>query len=218
MCPRGAPLSFPSVERIPVDGDGVVDLAWLQRRLAEAVARARCRVDAGGSCRRPTTRPGVLQPLAAIAGVLAAAQATWVCDAVQAAGRIVLDLTRPWSRRALPLRPQARRSWLGVGAVVFASDALVPEPLLRVAAARTRRQRLGHAENIAAIAGLLRPRSRRPYLNKTRSPRSAGICSGASSFGLRSLSSDVVIFSEAVPRLANHDLLRGCRELPPRRR
>ena len=186
------------VERIPVDGDGVVDLAWLQRRLAEAVARHGVGTTQV-ALQAANNETGVLQPLAAIAGVLAAAQAIWVCDAVQAAGRIVLDLTA-LGRGALFLSGHKLGGPKGVGAVVFASDALSPEPLLR-GGGQERRQRSG-TENVAAIAGLaaalaaaISERDEVAALSRHLQRRFE--------LGLRSLSSKVVIFGEAVPRLAN---------------
>lgn len=190
---------FPAhrVERIPVDGDGVVALAWLQRRLAEAVARH----GVGSTLvalQAANNETGVLQPLAAIAGVLAAAQAIWMCDAVQAAGRIVLDLTA-LGRGALFLSGHKLGGPKGVGAVVFASD-LSPEPLLR-GGGQERRQRSG-TENIAAIAGLAAALA----AAKSEQDEVAALSRHLQrrfEVGLRSLSSEVVIFGEAVSRLAN---------------
>jgi len=191
---------FPAgrVEHIPVDGNGSIDLAWLERRLAAAVGRhgpgtTLVAVQAANN------ETGVLQPLAAMAGVLAAAQAVWVCDAVQAAGRIALDVGAI-GRGALFLSGHKLGGPKGIGAVVFAGDDFYPEPLLR-GGGQERRQRSG-TENIAAIAGLA------AALTAAVGERGAVAALGERlrrrfEAGLRSLSCEAVIFGEVVPRLAN---------------
>jgi cysteine desulfurase len=186
------------VERIPVDGDGTVDVAWLERRLAEAVAQhgpgtTMVAVQAANN------ETGVLQPLAAIGDVLAAARAIWVCDAVQAAGRIPLKVNAI-GRGALFISGHKLGGPKGVGAVVFAGDDLYPQALLR-GGGQERRQRSG-TENVPAIAGLA------AALAAARSEQ--GEIAALSQrlqrrfeAGLRSLSSEAVIFGEGVPRLAN---------------
>ncbi|HXE69107.1 MAG TPA: cysteine desulfurase family protein [Hyphomicrobiaceae bacterium] len=191
---------FPAgrVERIPVDGDGIVDLAWLERRLAAAVAQQ----GAGTTLvalQAANNETGVLQPLASIAGLLAAAQAIWVCDAVQAVGRIVLDV-KAIGRGALFLSGHKLGGPKGVGAVVFASDDLSPEPLLR-GGGQERRQRSG-TENVAAIAGLAAALAAALSEQDEVAARSQHLQRRFEA-GLRSLSSEAVIFGDAVPRLAN---------------
>jgi cysteine desulfurase len=185
-------------ERIPVDGDGAVDLAWLERRLAEAVAqhgpgRTLVAVQAANN------ETGVLQPLAAIAGLVAAAQASWVCDAVQAVGRTSFDVTAI-GRGALFLSGHKLGGPKGVGAVVFASDDLFPETLLR-GGGQERRQRSG-TENIAAVAGLAAALAAALSEREEVAARSQRL-QWRFEAGLRSLSSEVVIFGAAGPRLAN---------------
>jgi cysteine desulfurase len=185
-------------ERIPVDGDGVIDLAWLERRLAEAVAqhgpgRTLLAVQAANN------ETGVLQPLAPIAGLVAAAQASWVCDAVQAVGRTSLDVAAI-GRGALFLSGHKLGGPKGVGAVVFASDDLYPEPLLR-GGGQERRQRSG-TENIAAVAGLAVALAAALAEREEAGARSQRL-QWRFETGLRSLSSEVVIFGADAPRLAN---------------
>ena len=70
---------------IPVDGDGRVDLAALERLLADAPAPALVAVMAANN------ETGVVQPLAEVAALVHAAGARLVVDAVQAAGKLALD-------------------------------------------------------------------------------------------------------------------------------
>ncbi|HEU0063251.1 MAG TPA: cysteine desulfurase family protein [Hyphomicrobiaceae bacterium] len=186
------------VERIPVDGDGIVDLAWLERRLAEAVAR-----QGPGTTlvavQAANNETGVLQPLAPIAGLLAAARAPWVCDAVQAAGRIPLDV-KAIGRGALFLSGHKLGGPKGVGAVVFGSDDFYPEALLR-GGGQERRRRAG-TENVAAIAGLAAALAAATSEAGEAGRRSQRLQRRFET-GLRSLSSEAMIFGEAVPRLAN---------------
>jgi cysteine desulfurase len=139
------------VECIPVDHDGRLELAWLAARLETALTRhgpgaALLAVQAANN------ETGVLQPLASIAALVAAAGAVWVCDAVQAVGRIELA-AGTLGNGALLLSGHKLGGPKGVGAVVFANHELYCEPLLR-GGGQERRQRSG-TENIAAIAGLV---------------------------------------------------------------
>src|SRR5690606_4330691 len=93
---------------------------------------------------------GVLQPLAEIASLVKDAGGILVVDAVQAAGRIPLDLSKGCGD-FLILSSHKIGGPQGAGAVVAVSDLMMPEPLLRGGG-----QEKGHragTENIAAIAG-----------------------------------------------------------------
>jgi cysteine desulfurase len=186
------------VEDIPVDAEGRLALGWLTARLEAA----RARHGAGATLlavQAANNETGVLQPLAPIAALAAAAGAVWVCDAVQAAGRIELA-AGALGNGALLLSGHKLGGPKGVGAVVFANDALYCEPLLR-GGGQERRQRSG-TENVAGIAGLA------AALAAARSEQAAMAARAEAlqrrfEAGLRRLRSDVVIFGAAAPRLAN---------------
>lgn len=135
------------IETIPVDGDGVVDLDALSRLLA-----------AGGN--RPiivsvmlaNNETGVLQPVSGVAGVAALAREAGAlihCDAVQAAGRIALDMGA-LGVDMLTLSAHKIGGPKGVGALIVAGDMTL-DPVLR-GGGQERGRRAG-TENVPGIAG-----------------------------------------------------------------
>ena len=76
-----------AVENIPVDANGVIDLGALQRRL-EALGDQRALV----SLMAANNETGVIQPVAEAAGIVHRHGGLMHVDAVQAAGRIALDI------------------------------------------------------------------------------------------------------------------------------
>ena len=186
------------VEPIPVDAHGTVELGWLEARLASAVARqgpGRTLL----ALQAANNETGVLQPLAPIAALAACAGAVWVCDAVQAVGRLELGV-QALGHAALFLSGHKLGGPKGVGAVVFANDALSCEPLLR-GGGQERRQRSG-TENIAAIAGLAAALA--AAISEEAAVRErAERLQRRFETGLLRLRSDAVIFGAGARRLAN---------------
>ena len=140
---------FPAdrVTRIGVDADGIVRL--------EALAEALGRHDkAEGlplvAIHAANNETGVIQPLDEIAGVVKAAGGVLVLDAVQAAGRIPLDISAGYADYLI-LSSHKIGGPQGAGAIVAAADLMMPAPLVRGGG-----QEKGHrggTENLAAIAG-----------------------------------------------------------------
>jgi cysteine desulfurase len=140
---------FPSdrVAVIGVDGNGVVDLAGL------AAALGRHDKDKGlalVAMHVANNETGVIQPVAAIGRVAKDAGAIVAFDAVQAAGRIPLDIS-DGSADFLVLSSHKIGGPKGAGAIVAASDLMMPAALIPGGG-----QEHGHragTENVAAIAG-----------------------------------------------------------------
>jgi cysteine desulfurase len=140
---------FPAerVMRIGVDADGVVRL--------DALAEALVRHDkAEGlplvAIHAANNETGVLQPLEKIAAVVKAAGGVLVVDAVQAAGRIPLDIAAGYADYLI-LSSHKIGGPQGAGAIVAAADLMMPKPLVRGGG-----QEKGHrggTENLPAIAG-----------------------------------------------------------------
>lgn len=135
------------VTRIGVDADGILRL--------EALADALGRHDkAEGlplvAIHAANNETGVVQPLEKIAAIVKAAGGVLVLDAVQAAGRIPLDIAAGYADYLI-LSSHKIGGPQGAGAVVAAADLMMPEPLVRGGG-----QEKGHrggTENLAAIAG-----------------------------------------------------------------
>ena len=132
----------PEAPRIAVDDLGRVDLARLARQLAE-------RRPALVSVMLANNETGVIQPVAEVVG-LARRHATLVhCDAVQAGGKMAIDLAR-LGVDFLTLSAHKLGGPQGVGALVLA-DGVEPAALLH-GGGQERRWRPG-TENVAGIVG-----------------------------------------------------------------
>lgn len=140
---------FPTerVTRIGVDADGLIDLDALHAALAaHDLASGTVLVEV----HLANNETGVLQPADRIAAICRAAGAILVLDAVQAAGRVRLDMSAGLAD-FLVLSAHKLGGPKGAGAVVSAGGVLMPVPLVRGGG-----QEHGHragTENVAAIAG-----------------------------------------------------------------
>lgn len=135
------------VSVIGVDADGIVDLAALRHALD-----AHDRSDGSPlvAIHHANNETGVIQPVAEIGALVKAAGGLFVVDSVQAAGRIPLDISS-LSADFLILSSHKIGGPQGAGAIVGASDLVMPAPLLRGGG-----QEKGHragTENVAALAG-----------------------------------------------------------------
>jgi len=135
--------AVPETERIPVDRDGVVVLDTLDRLLASD------RLPALVSVMLANNETGVVQPVAAIAAIARAHGALFHCDAVQAAGKIALDVDAIGAD-LVTLSAHKLGGPSGIGALVVTGD-LELTPLLR-GGGQEHGRRAG-TENLAGIAG-----------------------------------------------------------------
>lgn len=133
----------PDAGRIPVDGSGRIDLAALES-LVNAVARP-----ALVSVMLANNETGVLNDVAAAAAIAHRAGALVHCDAVQAAGKIAIDM-QALGVDLLSLSAHKLGGPQGVGALAVA-DAVDLRPLLR-GGGQERGRRAG-TEAVAAIHG-----------------------------------------------------------------
>jgi cysteine desulfurase len=129
------------VQVVPVDRDGVVDLG----ALGDAVGRETALV----CCMLANNETGVLQPVAEVSDVAHAAGALLLCDAVQAAGKIPVDL--PALRVDLGiLTSQKFGGPRGAGALWIAPGVR----LAPIAGGHQERGRRAGTENLPGLAGM----------------------------------------------------------------
>ena len=133
--------TVPDAERIPVDGNGVIDLAALDRMLDGKPALV--------SVMFANNETGVIQPIAEVVRLARAAGALMHCDAVQALGKMPLDL-HGLGIDYLSLSAHKLGGPTGVGALIVRNGA--PFATDRLGGGQESNRRAG-TENVAGIAG-----------------------------------------------------------------
>lgn len=141
-----ARASAAAVEVLPVDRNGVADLAWLADRLARW-DRADGRPFVALMLANNET--GVIQPVAEAAGIIRAAEGWLHVDAVQAAGRIAVD-SRALGADTLSISAHKLGGPQGVGALTFGPRATLSR---RQHGGGQERGRRGGTENVPGISG-----------------------------------------------------------------
>jgi cysteine desulfurase len=132
---------FAAVEKIAVDANGIVDLAVLEAKLANT-KRALVSLMAANN------ETGVVQPVAAAAEIVHRHGGLLHVDAVQAAGRMPIDINT-FGADLLTLSAHKIGGLKGVGALIARGDIHV-DPLIR-GGGQERGSRAG-TENVAGIA------------------------------------------------------------------
>ena len=137
---------FPAgnVERLPVTGDGQIDLAALEARLAALRDRALVSIMAANN------ETGVIQPVAQAARLVHSAGGLLHVDAVQAAGRIGWDINA-MGADLVTLSAHKIGGPKGVGALIGRTGLDAFKPLI-TGGGQERGARAG-TENVAGIAG-----------------------------------------------------------------
>ena len=133
----------PDALRVPVTADGLIDLTALERLLAEAPEPALV------SVMRVNNETGVIQPLADVVRIAHAHGALVHCDAIQAAGRLPLEVDA-LGIDLMTLSAHKLGGPQGVGALIV-RDGIPITPVLR-GGGQEHRRRAG-TENVAGIAG-----------------------------------------------------------------
>jgi len=145
----GGSFASDQVEEIPVTGDGVIDIAALERRLVE-LQRQGARPPLV-SIMAANNETGVIQPVGAAAALVHAAGGMLHVDAVQVTGRIPFDIGSSGAD-LITVSAHKLGGPQGVGALIRRSPTLhLAEPLLR-GGGQERGARAG-TENVAGIAG-----------------------------------------------------------------
>jgi cysteine desulfurase len=192
----GGRFSRDAIADLPVDADGRVNLAALKEALAGA---SRPLV----SIMLANNETGVLQPVAEAAVIVHEAGGLLHVDAVQAAGRIPVDIGA-LDADFITLSAHKIGGAKGVGALIRRSDALhIADPLIR-GGGQERGMRAG-TENVAGIAafGAAATAAREGFAAEADRMRSLRDKLEA---GLKAIAPQVVVFSSAADRLPNTTL------------
>ncbi|MBO9709459.1 MAG: cysteine desulfurase [Caulobacter sp.] len=127
---------------LPIDGEGVADLAWLEEALKADGRALVCLMLANNET-------GVIQPVAEASALVRAADGLLHVDAVQAAGKIAIDFTA-LGADTMALSAHKIGGPQGVGALVSGTRATVVRQ--QHGGGQERGRRAG-TENVAGIAG-----------------------------------------------------------------
>jgi cysteine desulfurase len=168
---------------VPVSEDGVIELDALRGGLREGKGRALIATMAANN------DTGVVQPIAAISALAKANNALLLVDAVQAAGKIEVDLS---VADYLSLSAHKLGGPQGVGALVVAESA--PFAAQMLGGGQERGLRAG-TENVSGIAGFAAAAA--------VAHEAPAALRDAFERELRLLAPDVVIFGLNAPRLSN---------------
>ncbi|TRC94832.1 cysteine desulfurase [Mesorhizobium sp. WSM4303] len=188
---------FPAaqVTRIGVDANGIANLAQLTAALATHDKAEGLPLVAIHAANNET---GVIQPVEVIAAIVKAAGGILVVDAVQAAGRVSIDMSAPYADYLI-LSSHKIGGPKGVGAIVAAADLMMPKPLINGGG-----QEKGHrggTENLAAIAGF--GAAARQALAGLQTMDAVGLRRDEVETIIKTLVPDAEIFGTGAPRLAN---------------
>lgn len=179
----------PGAEILPVLADGTLDLAMLEAALNQGGPALVCVMAANNET-------GVLHPLAEVAALCRAHGALLHVDAVQAAGRMALDLAA-WGAASVALSGHKLGGAPGAGALMLASGLHLPALLAGGGQERGRRGGTEPLPAIAALGGALAEPYEAPRIMALRDAIEAG---------LRALDPRVVIAGRGAPRLPNTTL------------
>ena len=191
----GGRFAAGNVSVLPVDANGVIDLAAFERALGDHDSKAGRPFVALMLANNET---GVIHPVGEAAAIARRHDAVIFCDAVQAAGRIRLDI-KALGIDMLALSAHKMGGPQGVGALILADEALQPAPLL-TGGGQENYRRAG-TENVAAIAGFgVAAKAARHHLEEAGR---IGDLRRQLEAGIKRAAPEAVIFGAAAERLAN---------------
>ena len=191
----GGRFAQEQVEILPVDGNGIVDLDALAGALVMAERPL-------VSVMLANNETGVIQPIAEIAAIVHAANGLLHVDAVQAAGRIPVDMCA-LGADLMSLSSHKIGGPQGAGALIVGSGQNL-KPLIR-GGGQERGLRAG-TENVAAIAGFGAAAEAALAGLDAEAGRMAALRERLEG-GLRAATPDAIIFAHGVGRLPNTTLV-----------
>ena len=179
----------PGAEILPVLADGTLDLAALEAALAAGGPALVCVMAANNET-------GVLHPLGEVAALCRAHGALLHVDAVQAAGRMAMDLAG-WGAASVALSGHKLGGAPGAGALILAPGLHLPALIAGGGQERGRRGGTEPLPAIAALGGALEESYDAPRIAALREAIEAG---------LRALGAGIIIAGAEAPRLPNTTL------------
>ncbi len=184
---------FPVMDQVvvPVDSNGVVDLGALEDLIKDAAPSLI-------SVMAANNETGVIEPLTDIGALAAKYGHFFHVDAVQAAGRMLIDI-EAWGADVITLSAHKFGGPQGMGAVVVRSTARVPAPLM--VGGGQENWRRGGTENVSAIAGF--GIAAQAALEDAADTSHFMALREKLEDGLRAVCPETVIFGEGTDRLVN---------------
>lgn len=191
----GGQFAAEDVTQIGVSSGGIIDLVQLKSALADHDKSNGLPLVAVHYANNET---GVVQPLDEIANVVKASGGFLVLDAVQAAGRLAIDITSGIADYLI-VSSHKLGGPKGAGAVIAASDLVMPMPLIK--GGGQERGHRGGTESPANIAGFgAAAEYAAQHLNDFRNLNELQTFLQE---GLRALDDSIIIHGEEAPRLPN---------------
>lgn len=191
----GGQFAADDVSQIAVLPSGVIDLEALNNALANHDKSKGLPLVAIHYANNET---GVIQPVEEVSKLVKAAGGILVLDAVQAAGRIEIDLTSGIADYLI-VSSHKMGGPKGAGAVVAASDLVMPMPLIK--GGGQERGHRGGTESPANLAGF--GAAAEFASNNLENFQKLRALQNQLEDGLRSLAGDIVIHGHEVTRLPN---------------
>ena len=193
---EGGRFSPDQISEIPVTAEGLTDLEAIERLLSAQDSIKGLPLVAVMAVNNET---GIIQPIREAASIVHRHGGLLLVDAVQAAGRIPLDLEEIGAD-FLILSAHKLGGPKGAGALVARGETLMPAPLIRGGG-----QEKGHragTENVAAIAGFGAAAAAARTGIEARNA-AIGALRDRLEQGMRKAAPDLVIHGEAAQRVAN---------------
>lgn len=192
---NGGRFAQADITVIGVDRNGILDLVALETALAGHDREAGLPLVAVHVANNET---GIIQPVREIGRVAKAAGAIVVLDAVQAAGRIPLDIAEAYADFFI-LSSHKLGGAKGAGAVIGMSDLMMPRPLV-TGGGQEKGHRAG-TEDVAAIAGF--GAAARAALERLGNIEAVRRMRDRIEEAVLSLVPDAMVFGRNAPRIAN---------------
>lgn len=197
---EGGRFGKADVTEIPVTSAGVIDLAALQTLLSSHDASTGLPMVA---CMMVNNETGILQPVAEAARLVHAAGGLMVVDAVQAAGRVPLDINA-LDADFLVISSHKLGGPKGAGALVSRGEVMMPKPLIHGGG-----QEKGHrsgTENTLSVIGFGAAAAVAAKNLEIEAARLA-VLRARLEDGMRVSAPDVIIHGEDVARVGNTTFL-----------